>query len=241
MSERNIYFLGVARVQGEGIIIAQHSADTNVDLSGVTQVIEQPTMNMQPGKHYSFDVGRTQAWHLISDNLGIIYVLICTPTYKANCAYQCLEELQRQFSLQVGDKATSAGTEQYSGLCRNMMTILCNKYNDLRNVDKLAAVAKKVENVKIVMQENVDQALQNCVKLESIEKQSEELQREAGVFKKTAGDLKNKMRCKEIRLKLIIAFVILAILGTIIGVIVYMVNKNKAAATPASNPTKSPS
>ena len=37
-------------------------------------------------------------------------------------------------------------------------------------MDKLAAVAKKVDSVKLVMQENVDIALQNCVKLESIEK-----------------------------------------------------------------------
>ena len=35
---------------------------------------------------------------------------------------------------------------------------------------KLASVTLKVESVKLVMQENVDLALQNCVKLESIEK-----------------------------------------------------------------------
>ena len=66
MSEHNIYFLAVARVQGEGIVVAQHSNDSDVELSGVTQVIEQPNMNMQPGKHYSFTVGATQGWHLIS-------------------------------------------------------------------------------------------------------------------------------------------------------------------------------
>ena len=70
MADLNIYFLAVGRVQGEGIVVASHSNDSNVELSGVTQVIEQPTMNMQPGKHYSFDVGKkdspSQAWHLIS-------------------------------------------------------------------------------------------------------------------------------------------------------------------------------
>ena len=75
---------------------------------------------------------------------------------------------------QVGQKACTAESEQYSSLCRNLMQVLCKKYNDLATVDKLAAVAKK-ENVK-VMQDNVDVALQNCVKLENIEKQAEELQ-----------------------------------------------------------------
>ena len=84
------------------------------------------------------------------------------------------------------------------------MQVLCKKYNDLATVDKLAAVAKKVENVKVVMQDNVDIALQNCVKLENIEKQAEELQQQAGVFKKNANELKNKMRCKEICLNCVL-------------------------------------
>jgi hypothetical protein len=65
MSEHNIYFLAVARVAGAGIVVASHSNDCNVELSGVTQVIEQPTMQIEPGKHYSFNVGNSQAWHLI--------------------------------------------------------------------------------------------------------------------------------------------------------------------------------
>lgn len=51
-----------------------------------------------------------------------------------------------------------------------MFQRIAEKYDDVASVDKIAAVAKKVETVKLVMQENVDIALQNCVKLESIEK-----------------------------------------------------------------------
>lgn len=92
-------------------------------------------------------------------------------------------------------------------------------------MDKLASVSKKVDSVKLVMQENVDLALQNCVKLESIEKAAEELQQQAGVFKRNANELKNKMWWKNIKMKLIIGFIILAILGIIIGVIVAMSKK----------------
>ena len=44
------------------------------------------------------------------------------------------------------------------------------KYDNLAEVDKLASVTKKVDAVKLVMQDNVDMALQNCVKLEAVEK-----------------------------------------------------------------------
>ena len=54
--------------------------------------------------------------------------------------------------------------------CSSMLQKICQKYDNLAEVDKLASLAKKVDSVKLVMQENVDLALQNCVILESIEK-----------------------------------------------------------------------
>ena len=51
-----------------------------------------------------------------------------------------------------------------------MLQKVCQKYDNLSEVDKLASVTKKVETVKLVMQENVELALQNCVKLETIER-----------------------------------------------------------------------
>jgi hypothetical protein len=84
-----------------------------------------------------------------------------------------------------------------------------------------------VDSVKLVMQENVDLALQNCVKLENIERAAEELQQQAGVFKRNANELKNKMWWKNMKMKLIIGFIILAILGIIIGVAVAMTSKGK--------------
>lgn len=96
-------------------------------------------------------------------------------------------------------------------------------------MDKLAAVSRKVESVKLVMQDNVNVALQNCVKLESIEEVAEELQQQAGVFKRSANDLRKKMWWKNMRMKLIIGFLILAVLGIIIGVAVAYSEQNNSS------------
>jgi hypothetical protein len=61
----NVLFLGVGRVAGQGIIVASHVYHTQVDMNGVRQVLEQPNMSMEPGRHYSFDSGE-QGWHLIN-------------------------------------------------------------------------------------------------------------------------------------------------------------------------------
>ena len=69
----NVYFLGVARIAGQAIVISSYSYNTETDLSAVKQVLEQPNMNMSPGKHYSFSVGQL-AWHLIAGNIELYYI-----------------------------------------------------------------------------------------------------------------------------------------------------------------------
>ena len=55
-------------------------------------------MQMVPGKYYSFLVAQ-MAWHLIADDLGIIYIFISNPSYPQRGALTCIEELQRMVCL----------------------------------------------------------------------------------------------------------------------------------------------
>lgn len=70
----------------------------------------------------------------------------------------------------AGDKARNAKDRSLDKSCGSLLQKICQKYDNLNEIDKLASVTLKVESVKLTMQDNVDLALQNCVKLESIEK-----------------------------------------------------------------------
>jgi len=209
-------------------------------MGSIKQVLEQPNMNMSPGKHYTFTVGTSNAWHLISDEQSLIYILIAQTSYPQRAAHACLEELQHQFITKCGDKATTAKDQQLDKTCVNLMSLLCKKYNNLSEVDVLANVKNKVDTVKLVMQENVDMALQNCVKLESIEKSAEELQQQAGVFKKNAKELKDKMWWKNMKMRLIIAFVVVVILIIVIVVAYYLTNPKAASSGSTPGPSIAP-
>lgn len=223
----NIHFVAVARLSfGNGIIMTSHSYNTETDLNAVKQVLEQPNMSLNPGKHYSFSVNNTQ-WHIIADDSALIYIMISKFNYPQRVAHAALEELQRSFMAKAGDKASTAKDKALDKTCGSILLRICEKYDNLAEVDKLASVSRKVDTVKLVMQENVDLALKNCVKLESIERAADDLQQQAGVFKRSAHDLKKKMWWKNIKMYLIIGFIVLAIVGIIAGVVAYMVEQNK--------------
>ncbi len=71
----NVLFICAARMAGQAIVVASYSYNTDTDLSAVKQALEQPSMNLSPGKHYSFNAG-SNAWHFISGAFGFTYVII---------------------------------------------------------------------------------------------------------------------------------------------------------------------
>ena len=78
-------------------------------------------------------------------------------------------------------------------------------------------VIYKVEEVKNIMHENIEKAAENCVKLESINIQAEELMVDAGVFQTNAKKLRDKLWWQNMKLLLSGVFVILIIIGVIIA------------------------
>ena len=63
----------------------------------------------------------------------------------------------------------------------------------------------------MIMQENIEIALQNCVSLEHIDKQAEDLQAQAGMFKTRAKVLRSKVWWKLCKMRLLIAFIIVGV------------------------------
>lgn len=96
---------------------------------------------------------------------------------------------------------------------------LPRRYDDLANVDQLHATLAKVETVKIVMQDSIELALANCVSLEAIDQKADELQSQAGMFKTRAKKLRSQMWWKKCKMQLLIAFVVIAIIGVLIVII----------------------
>ena len=92
--------------------------------------------------------------------------------------------------------------------------------------NKVAEVKYKVNQVRDIMHDNINLALENTTKLETIELKSEELQQSAGIFKKNASDLRKKMWWKNFKMKAALFLIIAAILSIIIAVAVYVSKNN---------------
>jgi vesicle-associated membrane protein 4 len=93
--------------------------------------------------------------------------------------------------------------------------------------DKTAQVQEQVDEVKSIMQQNVDKAIQRGETLEELEAQTSRLQESAGQFNKNAAQVKENLRWKKMRRAIIISVVVLVILAVLCAVAVIMMKKKK--------------
>lgn len=100
------------------------------------------------------------------------------------------------------------------------LQVLCDQFNDLSSMDKLAAVQAKVDSVKDTMRTNIDAALRNTDKLDDLDDRAVAIAASAGRFKDKTGELKRTMQWRYIRMVMIMILVIGAVLAVIIVPIV---------------------
>lgn len=148
--------------------------------------------------------------------------------YPTRVAISMLTELYGQFAEQFGSQASSATANSLTKKCKPMLSAICKKFDDLNSVDKASALLAKVDAVKGTMQGNIAAMLQNTEKAEAIAQQSDQLNEQAAVFKKKSKDLKKQMRCKNLKMTIILG---LLIVGILLVILVPLIIRAKNAAS----------
>jgi len=80
--------------------------------------------------------------------------------------------ISNQINGTIRERALTVNAGQLTSKCLNLLTSLCTKYDDLKNVSKIHQIHASIEEVKISMQENVRTALENSVSLETVQSQT---------------------------------------------------------------------
>ena len=138
-----------------------------------------------------------------------------------------LTELYTPYSEQFALQAKSATTNSLTKKSKKILSQLCTKYDDSTKVDKASALNSKVEAVQATMQDNIAAMLKNTEQAESLAERSNQLNEQANVFQKKSKDLRKQMRCKNIKMTIILVTLVVGVLVIILVPLIVMA-KNAA-------------
>lgn len=205
-----------------------HAGATDGSLYGgrdksYAEAVEMVIKNDPPG---SGDAGAIGGFKVVQSDLhqviygadsdGLCLAVITGLRYPSRIATQMLVELYQEYSNQFGESIPTAEKNSLSNKSKSLLSRICSKYSDLEKVDKASALAGKIDVVKSQMQDNISSMLDNIEKTESISNQADQLNEQASVFKKKSTDLRKHMRCKNLKVTIILVAVVVIVLVVIL-------------------------
>jgi len=219
----------VARKSDKVVLASRtHTADKTYDfVSNVNKVLNSPGWASVTTDKLSLDDGPNM-FYVYIDEAGRVYIAITSKGYPSRYIYGSpdgstrgvLAELKRQILERFAEVSLSCPPNGLQSKAGNILKALCDEFNDLNSIDKLANVQGKVDAVKGVMQTNIAQALKNTDRMEDIDEKAVVLADSASKFKNSAGSLKRNMRWRYIRMICIMTILVAAVLAVIIVPIV---------------------
>lgn len=138
---------------------------------------------------------RQYTYHCEAKN-GLRFICLSVAQFRLKLAYSFLEEVQRQFNGQYGDRAMSANAYQFNQFSDSLLGLM-KKWND-PSVDRVQQVQDQIADVKGVMVANIESILERGDKLDMMVNKAENLAESSLGFKQGARKANCMMKKKNI-------------------------------------------
>jgi len=201
-------------------------------------------MELQPDDRQRLNT-KNGVWFCKVDNRDIAYLTLCNINYPERHAFGMMDELQRELEERVpGDELSHKDTENINKDAKKFVAAVLRRYDNLQELDKLYEAQHNVDQIQVVMNQNLQQVMKNVQDVEEIRGKSENMKVLANQFQKDSTSLAKQMYWRNMRLKIIIGLIILAVILYIVVPIAIKYSGNNSsdpASTANSSTTNSTS
>jgi len=155
--------------------------------------------------------------HLMAGEVDVLAV-VTSASYTRRTAYKLLGELREKATETVSAEAVSGATREgeLKGVAGAWMKEVCSKFENEGAVDKASAVALQIDEVKAVMEGNINRMLDQSESLSAVENKSEALRAGAHQFQRQSEAVKRVMWWRNFKVKAIIGLLVLCVAGYIL-------------------------
>eukprot|EP01067_Filipodium_phascolosomae_P006986 Filipodium_phascolosomae@DN53_c0_g1_i1.p1 len=175
-------------------------------------------------------------WFLMLDRSAeLVYAVVCRQLqYAERHAFGLIGETMDLIQkAESADHIAMLGNGGLKGYRKNMKDLL-DKYQNVAKFDKTAEVQQKVDNVKDVMESNVRKVMDNNANLDVMQEKTDHMKSQADQFQRGAGDLSRQLWLRQLKLKILLGLLIVAIfLSILIPIIMYVIPTSSKSSSSA--------
>ncbi|KAJ9534732.1 hypothetical protein QJQ45_013096 [Haematococcus lacustris] len=158
---------------------------------------------------------------------GFTYLVVADEAYGRQIPFAFLERVRDEFDEKYADKGRASpahSLDRAFGPRLKSHMDYCMAHPE--EISKVAAVQKRVNEVKDVMVENIEKVLERGERIELLVDKADGLATQAEVFQKKGRQLRNKMWWQYCKMKLLIALIILVLIAVIFVIACFSSGRN---------------
>eukprot|EP00026_Physarum_polycephalum_P011182 Phypoly_transcript_11387.p1 GENE.Phypoly_transcript_11387~~Phypoly_transcript_11387.p1 ORF type:complete len:309 (+),score=50.99 Phypoly_transcript_11387:57-983(+) len=193
-------------------VLAEYT-NTSGNFTTVTRRILEKIPPQDDKRSYGYD---RYIFHYIVDD-GITYLCMADEESGKRIPFAFLEDIKNRFRATYGDRGKTAiaygMNTDFSRVLQNQMEF----YSNNPSADRITKVRGEIDEVKSVMVHNIEKVLERGERIELLVDKTENLNQNAFKFKKASTQLKRSMWWKNVKIMIILAVVIIAVVYFIVA------------------------
>jgi len=181
--------------------------------NNISDIAGRLLVKLNPGnarKSYTFE---SYTFHYISEN-GYIYLCVADASFGIRIPFAFLVDIQTKFLALFGTVVSP--TPKYSEVFAKTLQERMSWFSTNTNFDAVSRIQKDIDDVKVIMERNIDKVLERGDKIEDLVDKTSALSFSGYEFKRSAVKLRRKMWWKNVACWFVLG-------GTILGLVAAVV------------------
>lgn len=155
--------------------------------------------------------------YICEDNL--IYMCITDDKFQRSRAFLYLTEIKRRFLAAYGQEAqTAVPYAMNTDFGRTLASTMKHYSESNEEIDVLANVLGDLDELKVIMNKNVDNVAMRGDRLELLINKTENLTSNSDTFRKTSRNLARSLFWKNVKIYVIIGFILIVVIYVIVSI-----------------------
>ena len=159
---------------------------------------------------------KEENYYFINIKPNILFIILANNQYPERYVFELISKIiEDNIPTMINDE-----TRELNPTGRQALKELVNKYQDIKNINKIAEIQKDVDSLKIDMKKNINKMVESVENVNDLQNKSEQLKLESEDYKKTSVEIRKVTWWQNCKLWAIIAGIVILIVLIIVLVTV---------------------
>jgi hypothetical protein len=158
---------------------------------------------------------KDENYYFINIKPDLLFIILVNASYPERYVFELVSKIMEEnIPTMVNDE-----TRELNPSGRQALKDLVNKYQDIKNINKIAEIQEDVNALKVDMKKNINAMVKSVEDVEDLQNKSEQLKLESQDYKKNSVELRKLAWWQNFKLWLIIGGVILLVVAIVLIIV----------------------